>query len=121
MSVLSSNKRGLFLAEVLLSFTLVSVLMVSAFSILRLLKERDLKREKELRAWYVGRSKLEELLAKNFEALNASYEGCESISNYVGETGYLNGNVCVSINTISNWDADPDVDGKEIVVTVNFI
>jgi len=95
--------------------------MISTFSIFNFLKQNRLNKEKRLRALYVARSKLEELLSKNFESLNTSIIGCKSISDYIGENDYLRGQVCVYLDTISNWDGDPNVDAKRIEVKVTFI
>ncbi len=115
------NEHGIFLAELVVSLLLVSIIMISTFSIFNFLKQNRLNREKRLRALYVARSKLEELLSKNFESLNTSIIGCKSISDYIGENDYLRGNVCVYLNTISNWDGDPNVDAKQLEVSVTFI
>lgn len=114
------NEHGIFLAELIVSLLLVSLVVVSAFSIFDFFKQNRLDREKRLRALYVARSRLEELLSRNFDSLDTMV-GCDSISNYIGENDYLEGNVCVYLNTISNWDGDPNVDAKQLEVKVTFI
>ena len=115
VSVLSN--RGIFLGEVLISLVVISSLLYITFTIFGSMTNSYSSQEKLSRAYYVASMKMEEILATNYD--NITTTGCESISSYIGDNDYLNGNVCVEVNGV-DWDGGNDIEAKSITVRVEF-
>ncbi len=107
--------------EIVLSVVIIGTIVYVVFTVFDFLGTRNTAQDKKLRAIYVARSKLEEILAMNFDSINESVEGCENIDDYVGTSGgsYLKGQICVDIEPVSDWP-NGVLSAKQVKVTVNY-
>ncbi len=115
------ESKGTFLMEIVLSIVIIGVIVYVVFAVFDFLGGRNSVQDKKLRAVYVARSKLEEILAMDFDSINETLEGCQNIDDYVGVSSgsYLKGQICVDIEPVSDWP-NGVLSAKQVKVTVNY-
>ncbi len=114
------GEKGIILGEIVISVVVVASLVYIAYMISESIGIIGKRAELKARALYAAKLKMEEIGALNFEDLNTAV-GCEPVSNIVGIADYMpsSAQVCVNVDAL-NWDSSPDIDGKEIKVTVKW-